>query len=387
MTFLTLYDVPDAVLSRQLHALVALKRMTNARLLAHLAEFDRRRLYAPAGYPSMFAYCIERLGFSEGGAYIRIEVARKSREFPQLLCALADGRIHLTGVRLLLPHLLPENVETLIETAAHRTRRDIEIQLARLFPRVEPLRLDEGVSAMRPVQLDPGRVEASQLDSSRVEAAQLDPGRVETSQLDSGRVETSQLDSGRVETRQLDSGRVEAAQLDPGRVEPITGQRFSITVTVSSTCHEKLRRAQALLRHAVPRAEIEEVLERALDALLDRLARKKHAATRKPQLPRRRTDVARSIPAWIKRAVWERDGGRCTFVGANGHRCKATEFLEFDHVTPVAKGGKATVDNLRLRCRTHNRLEAVRQFGEKFMQRKEGRPKDPGPLRGTTKRE
>jgi Holliday junction resolvasome RuvABC DNA-binding subunit len=44
--------------------------------------------------------------------------------------------------------------------------------------------------------------------------------------------------------------------------------------------------------------------------------------------------------------------------------------LEFDHVNPVARGGEATADNLRLRCRGHNQHAAERAFGTEFMRRK-----------------
>jgi len=76
------------------------------------------------------------------------------------------------------------------------------------------------------------------------------------------------------------------------------------------------------------------------------------------------------VPAAVKRAVWRRDGGRCSFVGANGRRCGSRDFLEFDHVDPVARGGKATVERVRIRCRAHNDLEAERTFGASFMARK-----------------
>ena len=68
--------------------------------------------------------------------------------------------------------------------------------------------------------------------------------------------------------------------------------------------------------------------------------------------------------------MWERDQGRCTFIGTTGHRCEARRFLEFDHIDPVARGGKATVEGMRLRCRAHNQYEAERTFGAGFMRRK-----------------
>jgi hypothetical protein len=72
----------------------------------------------------------------------------------------------------------------------------------------------------------------------------------------------------------------------------------------------------------------------------------------------------------VKRAVWQRDGGRCTFVGESGRRCEAKRGLEFDHVTEYARGGEATVDGIRLRCRGHNQLTAERTFGAGFMRHK-----------------
>ena len=55
----------------------------------------------------------------------------------------------------------------------------------------------------------------------------------------------------------------------------------------------------------------------------------------------------------VKHAVWKRDGGQCTYVGENGHRCTSRKFLEFHHVVPYAMGGEATVENIQLRCRAH----------------------------------
>ena len=91
------------------------------------------------------------------------------------------------------------------------------------------------------------------------------------------------------------------------------------------------------------------------------------ARTRKPST--RESDDPRYVPAEVRRKVWERDGGRCTFVGDDGTRCECRFQLELDHVEPVALGGKPTVEGLRLRCRPHNIREAERVFGERFMAR------------------
>jgi 5-methylcytosine-specific restriction endonuclease McrA len=68
------------------------------------------------------------------------------------------------------------------------------------------------------------------------------------------------------------------------------------------------------------------------------------------------------VPAAVRRAVWNRDGGRCAFVGSGG-RCDESAFLEFHHVIPFAAGGPTTTENLELRCRAHNAYEAALDFG------------------------
>jgi hypothetical protein len=112
------------------------------------------------------------------------------------------------------------------------------------------------------------------------------------------------------------------------------------------------------------------VLDRALDALIGLLERRKFGATARPRsAPGTRGKVgARYVPAAVKRAVWQRDGGQCTFVSATGHRCEARKLLEFDHVQEFARGGAAAVASMRLRCRAHNQYTAECTFGAGFMQ-------------------
>src|SRR5437667_11952112 len=137
----SLSHLSDRALLRDLAALVAQDRATTARLLAHIAECDARRLYLPAAYPSMFAYCVHELRLSEDAAYKRIQAARVARQFPGIFEAVADGRLHLTAVGLLAPYLTPENAAELLAAAAHRTKSEIEELLARRFPSSETLGL------------------------------------------------------------------------------------------------------------------------------------------------------------------------------------------------------------------------------------------------------
>ena len=74
------------------------ERVSTATVLADIAEVDARRLYVPAGYPSMYLYCVDQLHLEEQAAYKRIQAARAAREFPAVFDAVADGRLHLSAV-------------------------------------------------------------------------------------------------------------------------------------------------------------------------------------------------------------------------------------------------------------------------------------------------
>src|SRR5258705_12991400 len=113
---------------------VAQDRRTTAALLAHIAEIDARHLYLRAGFESMRAYCMHELHLSEDAAAKRLQVARLARELPALFPAIADGRLHLRGVRALATRLTSANVDELIAVAANRTVAGIEILLAHRFP-------------------------------------------------------------------------------------------------------------------------------------------------------------------------------------------------------------------------------------------------------------
>ena len=134
-------------------------------------------------------------------------------------------------------------------------------------------------------------------------------------------------------------------------------------LTVSRETADTFRRAQALLRHALPSGDAAEIFDRAITLLVERLERQRFAETARPRASRPSTERSRHIPATVRRAVSRRDSGRCAFVGGHG-RCAESAWLEFHHVEPYAAGGEATVQNIELRCRAHNAYEARLFFGD-----------------------
>ncbi len=172
--------------------------------------------------------------------------------------------------------------------------------------------------------------------------------------------------------------------------------RYRIQVTVDQAYLELLEEARELLQHSVPGRNVIEVQRRALQALVKKLRARKFAVTERPVASRPSaspdalshkpvhedaTEVTaparrRHTPAAVRRAVWQRDTARCTYLDVQ--RCRERGGREFHHLDPHARGGPASIDNLTLRCRAHNALAAEHDFGRAWMAQRKSRPRQRG---------
>jgi hypothetical protein len=320
----------DDDLVAEVKSLTMREQEATARLIAHLAELDARRLHLAAGFSSLFTYCTEVLGLSEAEAYNRIEAARTARRFPVILDMLGEGILNLTTVRLLARHLTAENHEALLTEAARKSRRQVEELLAGHCPQPDVAPSVRKLPATTPT-LSPATPAAS-VPATNVLSADASPP-------------------------------IAAAPTRPPTVSPRAPDRYEVRFTASAETCEKLRLAQDLLRHAIPSGDMAQIIDRALTVLLEDLARKKFAATTRPRTSRGTALGSRDIPAKVQRAAWLRDGGRCAFVGKGGRRCNERAFIEFHHLDPYGVGGEPTVENIDLRCRAHNAYEAELFYG------------------------
>ncbi|MDQ7843294.1 MAG: HNH endonuclease signature motif containing protein [Armatimonadota bacterium] len=361
--------------------LAADERRATAILIAHLAVLDERQLYLEEGASSLFAYLTQFLHLSEHAAYGRIQAARAARRYPLVLDLLADGSVTLTAVTLLAPELTPDNHRDLLAAVTHKSRRQVEEIIARLRPRPPARSLIRRLPAPSPAA---ATTSGPILDTSGPEPA---PGPDAA-----GPSPVSSEDRIRHVSPPAPSPTTPPASRRAA-ITPLAEQFYRVQFTASPDTHAKLRAAQDLLRHQIPDGDVGKIVDRALTALLNELMKRKlGAADRAPPRPgTARTapslepsskappggsplreprpgsrDIppgSRYIPPDVRRAVWLRDEGRCTFTSGDGHRCTERGFLEFHHIVPFSAGGRATVDNLQLRCRAHNRYEAEVRAG------------------------
>jgi hypothetical protein len=197
----------------------------------------------------------------------------------------------------------------------------------------------------------------------------------------------------------------------PRELPPITGpQLYQMQFTTGEEHVELIERAKALLPN---KPSLGELHLQAMRLLVEALEKKRYGATQPrrrgtrrvadqssyrgnepiAEQPRQRTSQSiaerpcqcgeetsassargkgarhssRYIPAATRRAVFERDEGRCTYLDESGRRCRETYRLHIHHVQAFARGGTHDLSTLTLRCAAHNDLAAEEDFGRAHM--------------------
>lgn len=326
-------------MDERLKRLTSVERRALVLLLAHLAEFDRRKLYADRGHPSLFAYCTSELGYSEQGAYKRIQAARAVRDHPTLLDHLAGEKINLATIVVLAPHLTPDNVGHLLDSARGLPIREIEKMVARSAPQPDAPDILRALPAASPRAPQPH--------------APLPP--------------PPSASAKPLPTQDSAGTPVPKASHDgpPDLLEPLSDRRYLFRFSGGEALRLKLEKSAALLRLGLRTGTMEIIFAKSLDELLRKIdpVRRQARRRRERASPSSR---GRRIPSSLRDEVWTRDQGRCTFIGSTGRRCPAKRWLEIDHVVPFSRGGRSDdPSNLRLLCRAHNQLAARLIFGAK----------------------
>lgn len=314
-------------LLRAFSKVVTEDRSNTAAMLAYIGEIDRRKLYLEDSYPSMFALCTRHFGMSESIAGKRIRAGRAACRFPRILEMIRRGDLHLSGVHQLAAYLTEQNHEEVLERATRRSMREIDLLIAEISPQ------PDRASVIRELS-----VEAEGSEGTDVEGTE-------------GSVRRDLVPANSLRNLTI----------------PLSPRRYRLHVTIGQLAKDALEELQGLLSHQIPNGDPALVVEQALVALLRDTKKKRAALAKRPRAPKKLTKKTRMIPAHVRRAVFERDGGRCTFVDGEGNRCDSAWQVEFHHCVPFGRDGPHTLDNVELRCRAHNQYEAELEYGKRFM--------------------
>ncbi len=302
---MNLRSLPNETLLGNIKNLAQKERDVTLEVLHHLREVERRSLFAELSYSSLWEYAVQELHYSEGSAHRRIASMRMLKELPEIEEKLESGKLSLSAVA---------QAQTFFKNEKTQTSEKLEI------------------------------------------------------------LKSLENKSTREVEKELLSRSAEPLNLIPEKLRQVTATHAEIKILVDDVFLKEMESLKALLSHQIPSASIKDLLSFALKNAVKTLTPKepkekavpKKAATKKdPEKlapPAQNEAVRRHLPAQVKRVVWHRDRGQCTY-SHDGKRCTSKHSLENDHIKPFALGGESTMENLRLRCKSHNQLAALQVFG------------------------
>ena len=373
----TVGALSDRELLRETRNLVRHERHLQGAIIDHLAEIEARGLYLERGFSSLFDYAVRELGYSDAAAARRIGAMRLCADAPQAREGLRDGSLTLSAA-------------TELQWAFDRQRRRGSIcGTAAIAPAGTPAPDSAPAVPLPPAEPDPPPLVLDAVGRRHL-------------------VEEVAGKSAR-QVRQM------LADLDPelappaDRVRPLGDGRYELKATIDGQCRQGLEQLRGLLSHVDPRMTMGQLVGRLVQEALDRHdpsrpprrarsgsrpadAKANAPRTPTPEQAQRRSAPAakhaarpadtaaapktdpdaghhaastpesqscasgRAISAGVRRQVWQRDGGRCSYVDPQtGRRCNSTHLIEIDHIVPHALGGGADPGNLRLLCGAHHR--------------------------------
>ena len=398
----TVGALSDRELLRETRNLVRHERHLQGAVIDHLSEIEARGLYLERGFSSLFDYAVRELGYSDAAAARRIGAMRLCADQPDAREGLRDGSLTLSAAAELqwafdrqrrrgsisgtaaiapagtpaadsapavpLPPAEPEppplvldavGRQKLVEEAAGKSARQVRRMLADLDPELAP-----PADRVRP--LGDGRYEMKAtidaecqqgLEQLRGLLSHVDPrmtlgqlvGRLVKEGLDRhdpGRAPRRARGGSRPADAKADAPRTPTPEQAQGRSAPTAKHAARPAGTVAAP-----KTDPDAGHHAAPTAESQPAVER-----------RPASTTKDAAIPVAATPAAKScasgraISAGVRRQVWQRDGGRCSYVDPQtGRRCNSTHLIEIDHIVPHALGGGADPGNLRLLCGAHHR--------------------------------
>ena len=317
---MNLVQLTDKQLHLETQTLVSQERQVLTKILHHLREIERRRLFSDFSCSSLFDYAVKMLGYSEGQAQRRIQAMRLMKEIPEIEKKIVEGSLNLSNIAQ-------------AQTAFNELKRQNNNQPVSSSKKKEVLSNLENMSARE----------------GQRQLLRMLPG----------------------------------ATLPKEREREVGNDQTEIKFLVNEDLKTKLEEIRSLLGPKGANLTYAELFSRMAEISLSQLKGKAFGKKRsqetlppsksqsspssKQSLPTptvaskfQSANTSRYIPAKLKHAVWRRDGGQCS-------QCKSRRNLNLDHIEPVARKGATSFENLRLLCFQCNQRAAIKKLGLAFM--------------------
>ena len=381
----TIKQLSNKELLSQTKLLVQKERSIHIQVLRHLAEIDSRKLFFKQGFFSLFDYAVRELGYSEGAAYRRIKAMKLCRELPETANRLQSGRLSLSAASQLQVFFEKQNKKIKEEAKkalplksaegrvsvneAKEQKKSGEEQILIKTPGKEVLQKEETGKHLKMEESFQNEDLNRTLPLSQEEKENL--------------VKKVEGCSTRATEKLLSETDPSLSLLKREKVRFLGKGKVEIKIVIDEKCHKELEELKNLLSHRNPKLSYGELI-----SILSKEALKKHDPRRKNTRQRKEEKIqknpsvkkqeckdksaelavtfapkprhqikkiSRSIPSHLRKYIWERDQGQCSYVHhETKRRCASRHLLQIDHIQPFALGGRTEKKNLRLLCAGHN---------------------------------
>lgn len=314
---MNLNRLSDQELLKTTKDLVQVERSTLTKILHHLREIERRKLYSDLGCASLFEYAVKHLQYSEGQAGRRIQAMRLLKEIPEIEQKIESGVLSLSNISQAQTFFREASSHQSNGTANVVTRDD----------KLKVLSLLENKSAR------------------------------------DGQRELIHLGGDAATPRE--------------RERVLADDKSEVRFVMDQALKDKLEEVRGLLGPEGMSMGFAELIAKAAELSAETLRAKKFGKRRTESDGARDCEVVchetptptlgvyeteskssasnpRYIPRDLKYYIWKRDRGRCT-------TCGTRRGLNYDHILPVARGGTSTPGNLRLLCFACNQRAGIRE--------------------------
>ncbi len=292
--------------------LVKEEKNLTLKVIEHLEEISKRKLFSDLKYPSLFEYCVYELGYSRDEAYRRIDAMKTSKKIPEIKKELASGNLNLSTINLMSDFLRASE------------KKNIKVNSQEIVAQIK--------------------------DKSKKEVENI------------------------LATKKEELGIHKEVAKKEIIVESFNEVRLNITL--KKTTMDKIKKLKGLLAHSNSNLETSDLLDQVLDDAIKKIEAKKFAIKKAREKKTSTTIIksspetkistpsssgtTRYIPASIKREVYNKSNKSCT-------NCGSIFFLEYDHQKSFAKGGATTTNNLKILCSNCNKRKAIIEYGQLHM--------------------
>ena len=325
-------------------------------LIGILEQVENHKVYLHHGRSSLFQYGVIDLQLSESVAYNLITVMRKTREVPELRTEIQQGNINLSNARRIVPILTNENQSEWLQKAATLTQKQLEKAIVKDHPASAVQERARYVTESR-IKIELGLSEENMMKLRRaqdlVSQSLGKPACLENTLNEMTAFYLKHKDPvTRAKRIELKKGLLKSknARSDPpvllGSISGIISG--AISGAISKSISEALSETPT---KAIPIELVSIQVENDLPIPLPAPASSTILIPGGlPTLPNKREP----IPSSILHQVNLRDQRHCTHLNQNGQRCNQSRWTEVHHRTPVALGGKNTLENLTTLCSVHH---------------------------------